>query len=108
MGFSEGGAGFRNTDTSRAAAESIESDLPHMRRIVLREIARAGTHGVTADEIGARLGLVRMSVQPRCSDLRRLGKIGDSGLRGVNVSGRKAIRWVTRAALAKLEGRTNG
>lgn len=105
MAYTESGVGCRETDTSHAAAESV--DTSRMRLIVLREIDRAGTGGITADEIGARLGLVRMSVQPRCADLRRLGKIGDSGKRGVNASGRLAIRWVTRANLETLEGRSN-
>lgn len=106
MAYTPSGVGFRQTDTSKAAAESV--DTSRMRLIVLRAIDRAGTDGITADEIGASTGLVRMSVQPRCSDLRRLGKVGDSGKRGRNASGRLAIKWVTRANLVKLEGQRDG
>lgn len=40
------------------------------------------------------LGCERVTIQPRCSELRLFGKIEDSGNRRRNGSGKRAVVWV--------------
>jgi len=87
---------FRNTDTSREAAESVAPKLGRLQRLVLEAIKSRGAHGLTADECAETLGLDRYSVQPRTSELRLKGKIADSGKRRRNATGKSAIVWVAR------------
>ncbi|MEQ8707951.1 MAG: hypothetical protein RIC36_03110 [Rhodospirillales bacterium] len=56
-------------------------------------IRDAGKHGLTADELAARLGMDRWSIQPRTSELRCKGLIRDSGQRRPNATGKLAIVW---------------
>jgi hypothetical protein len=86
--------GHRGIDTSAAAAEAIAPRLGNLQRMALVAIKAAGPHGLTADELAARLGRDRWSIQPRTSELRRLGRISDSGLRRQNFTGKAAIVWV--------------
>lgn len=86
--------GHRGVDTSIAAALSLIPSLGHLQRKVLEAIAQAGHIGLTADELSAKLGRDRWSVQPRTSELRLKGLIRDSGSRRLNRSGRRAIVWV--------------
>ena len=67
-----------------------------MRERVLAAIRKAGAFGLTADEAAAKLGLTPFTARPRCTELNKLGKIMDSGLRRENESGRRAIVWVVR------------
>jgi hypothetical protein len=60
----------------------------------------AGSQGLTAHETAFRLRIDRASIQPRLSELRSKGRIKDSGMRRRNASGRRAIVWVARDALA--------
>jgi hypothetical protein len=86
--------GHRGIDTSMAAAEALAPRLGHLQRIALFTIRAAGVHGLTADELAARLDSDRWSIQPRTSELRRKGLILDSGQRRNNATGKKAIVWI--------------
>lgn len=90
-------AGHRDIDTSIAAAELINAALPKLQRSVLSVIAAAGAHGATGDEIAAVLAWERHRVRPRTSELRRLGKIVDSGWRRPSLAGIASIVWTTTA-----------
>ena len=85
--------GWRNTDTSREAGEAIEPAAGRLQRLALRAIRDAGEAGLTADELAARLGFTRASIQPRTSELRRKHLVCDSGQRRRNASGKRAIVW---------------
>ena len=85
-GFKERGG------TSQDAAE-IVGNVAGMRAAVLSVIR---THPSTADEVAANLGLSILSVRPRCSELRRFGKIIHSGQRRKNASGVNAAVWMVR------------
>lgn len=60
-----------------------------------RSTGRAGLDGLTAHETADELGFDKMAIQPRLSELRRKGRIIDSGRRRDNAtSGKRAIVWV--------------
>lgn len=82
-------AGYRDTDTSREAAERVDAGT--LRGKVLDAIRAHGP--LTADETADRLRLDKLSIRPRCTELRELGKLEDSGVRRLNASGRRAIVW---------------
>lgn len=82
-------AGHRGTDTSRAAAESIPASL--LRGKVMDAFKRYGS--MTADECAERLCTSILSIRPRCTELRNMGKLVDTGTRRPNASGRSAIVW---------------
>jgi predicted ArsR family transcriptional regulator len=83
--------GAQDRDTSQAAAEGIAATAPRLRARALAVVERS--NGLTADEIAGRLGLSILSIRPRLTELSRLGKVRDSGVRRKNVSGRGAIVW---------------
>jgi predicted transcriptional regulator len=86
------------TDTSADAASSIRTLTARVQRAAYHAIAEMGSHGLTTDELAARLGMERTTVQPRTSELRRLGRIIDSGQRRHNRNGKRAIVWTSPAA----------
>ena len=86
--------GHRNVDTSVAAALELAPKLGRLQRMTVTAIRDAGAHGLTADELAARLGMDRSSIQPRTSELRRKGIIRDSGRRRRNATGKLAIVWI--------------
>lgn len=83
--------GYKGGETSLAAARSIDADT--LRAKVLIELHKAPG---TADEIAERLRIDKLSIRPRCSELKAQGKLTDSGIRRENASGKRAI--VYRAA----------
>lgn len=91
MPYTEAGVGYRNTDTSKDAAEKVMS---HMRRAVLDRLLAIGPS--TGDELAQSLGVPVTSVRPRITDLARLGYVEDSGERRQNAAGRSAIVWAVR------------
>lgn len=88
-------AGHRGIDTSIAAAEVINKTLPRLQRDVFSVIAQAGDEGATCDEIAIVLQWERFRVRPRTSELRKLRRIVDSGVRRPSQSGVQSIVWVT-------------
>lgn len=89
-------AGHRGVDTSMAAAVSINPVLPRLQSSVLGVIVATGAHGSTADEVAHALGWERFRVRPRTSELRKAGRIVDSGRRRDSLSGIASIVWVAR------------
>lgn len=86
--------GHRHVETSVAAAEAIAPKLGRLQRLAEQAIRDAGAHGLTADELAARLDMDRWSIQPRTSELKRKALIRDSGLRRPNRTGKMAIVWI--------------
>ncbi len=86
--------GHRQVDTSIAAADALAPKLGRLQRMAQGAIRAAGAHGLTADELAARLEMDRWSIQPRTSELKRKGLIRDSGKRRPNCTGKAAIVWV--------------
>jgi len=92
--YADGDAGHRGVDTSIAAAKVIQNSLPRLQKAVLAVIRGAGSRGITCDEIAQVLGWERFRVRPRTSELRRDGRIVDSGARRESLSGIASIVWV--------------
>lgn len=83
--------GFKDGDTSRAAAASMAGCAALLRRRCLESLRTDGP--ATADEVAERLSLSILSVRPRFSELNRDGLIADTGERRANASGRSAKVW---------------
>jgi|SRR5579871_799469 predicted transcriptional regulator len=66
---------------SDAAFERLKPVLSRRRREVLDAITRRGLEGAVAKEIATELGLELHKVSGRCSELKALGLIADSGRR---------------------------
>ena len=86
--------GHRNVETSVAAADALAPKLGRLQQMAKSAICDAGTQGLTADELSARLDMDRWSIQPRTSELKRKGLIRDSGQRRRNATGKLAIVWI--------------
>ena len=84
----------RNVETSIAAADALAPKLGRLQQMAKSAICDAGTQGLTADELSARLDMDRWSIQPRTSELKRKGLIRDSGQRRPNATGKLAIVWI--------------
>ena len=84
----------RNVETSIAAADALSPKLGRLQQMAKSAICDAGTQGLTADELAARLDMDRWSIQPRTSELKRKGLIRDSGQRRANATGKLAIVWI--------------
>ena len=87
--------GHRNVETSMDAADTLVAKLGRLQQRVRTAIRNAGRSGLTAEELAAALQESIRAVQPRTSELRRLGLIRDSGDRRLNSTRRRAIVWVT-------------
>jgi len=93
--------GARDRDTSQASAADVQPIAATLRAKALAVVERS--NGLTADEVAGRLGLSILSIRPRLTELARLQKVRDTGIRRRNASGKQAIVW---AALnpARLKG----
>lgn len=86
FGYPNSPAYRAGSDTSFAAAESV--DAKTLRSLVLTVLKRYGP--MTADECAARLNAKEFSIRPRLTELKRLGRVVDTGTRRPNASGRSA------------------
>lgn len=81
------------TGPSRAAAEGVTASAKR-HDTHAQILATLRDHGpATADEIADRLGLDRLYVRPRVSELRATGRVRDHGTRRKNPGGRTATVW---------------
>lgn len=84
-----GHAGYRRTDTSKDAARSVDTKALHAKVLkVLREFGPC-----TPDEAAKLLGLDRLAIRPRFTELKDMLLIRDTGERRKNESKRSAIVW---------------
>ena len=86
------GVGYRNTDTSHAAALEIEPKAATIRKKIIEHM-RTINAPISPDDTADALGLSVLAVRPRFSELRESGRILDSDQRGTNRSGRSCILW---------------
>ncbi len=85
--------GFKTHGPSSEAAEAIAPIASTIRDRVLKFVSSTGEHGATADEVTAALNISAFTTRPRLSELRRLGRIKDSGARRAHLSGVDATVW---------------
>lgn len=88
------------SDTSLAAAESVERQVPTMQRAVLDCIARGNDNGRTCDEVEVWLAMSHQTASARIRELAKAGAIVDSGERRKTRSGRKAAVYVVKSTVA--------
>lgn len=81
-------------DTQIYAWDSIQERLPQTRREVLSVVRDSGKFGITTYSVAEKLRWAINSVSGRITELAEVGIVIDSGRRGVNPSGKKAILWV--------------
>lgn len=86
-------AGYKDRDTSRKAATSMNDRVHMLRGRCLTELRKHPHDGLTADETAAAIGETVLSVRPRFTELLQTGKIVDTGRRRKNESGRSAKIW---------------
>lgn len=77
-------------ETSAKAASEIRSKAATLRDLCL---AMLKDSPMTADAVAMSINESVLAVRPRISELLALGKIEDSGRRGVNRSGKTAVVW---------------
>ena len=83
--------GTYNVSTSIQAAASMQPKASRLRGLCLDALIDYGN--MTPDETAAFLGLDKLSIRPRFSELKAMGEIVDTGERRANNSGKKAIVW---------------
>jgi predicted ArsR family transcriptional regulator len=83
--------GYKARDTAQAAATQAAPAAGRLRKLCLAKLATDGP--LTADDCAELLGIDKLSIRPRFSELAALGQITDTGQRGFNTSGRRAIIW---------------
>lgn len=93
------GPGYQNRATSFAAAVAISPRADILRERVYQVILARPS---TADEAAAALGLDRLSIRPRATELAKQGRIVDSGLRRNTSFGRPAIVWCVPASPQRM------
>ncbi|TXH57058.1 MAG: hypothetical protein E6Q97_05045 [Desulfurellales bacterium] len=82
-----------DSDTSHAAADSMRVHAAHLRGEIYDLVAKSHD-GMTCDEAEEITGRPHQSVSPRFLELRKMGRIVDSGIRRKTRSGRSATVWV--------------
>lgn len=87
------GPGCKTGGTSQAAAVEMAETAETIRDRVL-DLLR--DYPMTADLVATQLELSILSVRPRLSELRAMGLIVDTGRRGTNTSGKRAIVWMAK------------
>lgn len=85
----------RDSETSRAAAASLDDDrIANLRELVYRTIRAERQGGLTDLEIQALLGLEGSTERPRRIELVQAGRVVDSGRRRLTPRHKWAVVWV--------------
>ena len=87
---SEPGVKTHATETSQQAACAIKPDAFTLRQKCLAALKGAA---MTADEVAELLGVDRLAIRPRLSELNAMRKIEATLFRRKNNSGKKAVVW---------------
>lgn len=83
--------GYRDIDTSKAAAEAVKPKASWVQAKVLEAL---NIRPMTTFEIAAHHRLRYETIQPRTAELRAKGLVEDSGVRGESRdASKKAIVW---------------
>ena len=82
--------GAKVPGTSQQAAESMKPTAATLR---IQCMLFIDIKPMTADECAELMGASVLTIRPRISELNKLGKIIDTGIRRPNKSGRNAVVW---------------
>jgi len=89
--------------TSEAAADAVAPNVSHLRNLALHTLERLGD--ATPLEACEAANLPRESLQPRFSELQRMGFVEPTGERRRNPSGKSAaVLRLTEKARMRLAG----
>lgn len=88
----------RDSETSQAAAVSVEPSAESLCGQIYEAIKRRGTDGMTCSEVEDVFTLRHQTASARLWDLRTREFIEDSGQRRPSTSGRSSIVWVRTIA----------
>jgi hypothetical protein len=83
--------GYKRAGTSQEAAQSLTAKAPRLRQLCIDQLMLYGP--MSADQCAAQLGIDKLSIRPRFSELAAAGRIIDSGERRLNASSKRAIVW---------------
>lgn len=92
MPYEPEGPGWKQGETSAQAAADMAPKAATLRQMAL-EALREADEPLTADEVAARLRMDRLSIRPRLTELKNLGRVVDSGQRGTTLAGKSAVKW---------------
>ena len=94
--------GYKAEGTSADAAQSVRLVASKGRLACMRALIKFGP--MTADEVAAHLGMDRLYIRPRMSELVRMGSIRETGERRKNISGRSAaVMWIVPQDRQKIK-----
>ena len=96
-------APYSNLSTSKAAAQSIQSELPFLERKVLAFINARGSHGATCFEVEAGLALTHQTASARINGLARKSMTMPLATTRTAPSGRQAQVWVSRETADEIQ-----
>ena len=77
--------GHQHSDTSLKAAEAVSGKAAVLRDHCLSYLREFGPR--TADEVAAMMGESLLTIRPRITELRRMGKVRDTGVRRPSSTG---------------------
>jgi predicted ArsR family transcriptional regulator len=83
--------GYKARSTSLSAARSLNDKAPRLRQLSVDQLLLYGP--LTADEAATNLGIDKLSIRPRFSELAAAGKIIETSERRKNASGKSAVVW---------------
>jgi predicted ArsR family transcriptional regulator len=83
--------GYKARSTSLSAARSLNDKAPRLRQLCVDQLLLYGP--LTADECARNMGVDKLSVRPRFSELAAQGKIIETSERRKNASGKSAVVW---------------
>ena len=92
--------GFKRRGTSERAAREVK---PRQRSAWQQVLEVLRQYDMTSDEIASALNRSILFVRPRLSELVKLGRIEDSGVRRTNDSGQLATVWKIKGANGNQE-----
>lgn len=79
----------KSSDTSAIAGSTV--DKAALRALVWESVRQAG--GATCDEVEVLLNQIHQTISPRFTELKKKGRIRDSGQRRLTRSRRPATVW---------------
>lgn len=99
-------APHHRNDPATSAEAARKVDAKRQFDLVLNVLHRAGSEGLTDDEIAARAGLLRHAAGTRRGVARNMGLVESCG-RGVSALGNSAMKWrLTEAGYRAVEQRS--